>query len=276
MDCSCGHDHSHDHHHHHHHDHDHAAHGGEPLDAADLPDPEALARELHNWHGKQLEELLASGAPVVAVDKTLDEVLADLGSAMRDFDQRVEGMFLPGLKRDAVLAAWADAPFTLPDDVIRLYGWHNGVDEDAEELFRGFKFLPFSDAVTVWKMLGDAFSDGYLPIMQNLSGCLVLVDLGGGDRGGLVYETDMNHFCHPRVYPSLAAYFGALAACFREGAFVAEDGELVGRHKRMDAVFSRYSLRNPQEDGCRSCADMAAALAPEREEDALFDYRMPL
>lgn len=273
MDCCCGHDHGNDHEHHHGHHHHH--HYDHP-EITELPDPEVLARDLANWRENQLRELLNTGKSAVTEERPLTEVLPDLSAAMQAFDPRVESVFFPGLSRRELASDWQNAPHALPDSVVQLYEWHNGVDDDAEELFRGYKFLPFADALGVWKALAEDQSDAFLPIMQNLFGFSVLVDLRAGDTAGFIYETDANNYCHPRIYPSLSAYFAAMRACFREEAFAIQDDELVGRHKKMEAIFSRYILRSEQESACQSCADITAALAPAGAGDSELDYRVTL
>lgn len=290
MDCSCGHDHhghdhDHDHHHHHGNGHDHP-HDHGPLWQAgeEARNFEDASDETAHWHEKHIFKLLDDGIRHVAEDRPLKEILRALSNAMRAADPRIEALFLPGLEESALAAAWTQQSNPpLPDDVRALYGWHNGVDEQAEELFKGYKFLPLDDVLAVRAMMGDPDAGHYLPIMQDIFGCAVFVDLRGDRRNGLVYETTAENFCSPNIYPGLSAYFAAMLACFDEGAFAvekdADDGDadvLIGKHARIRDIFSRYALRPKQQSSCQSCADMTAALSAVKDGPSELDHRISL
>lgn len=241
--------------------------------------PASEVGDLLPWHEDRIQRLLAEGTAESKEENPLDAVLADLSLAMRNVDPRIEALFFPGLLREELEQAWKEDAHPLPDDIVTLYAWHNGIDEDAEELFRGHRFLPFADVLQVWKMHRDLYSGDFLPFMQNIFGFSVMADMRRDHHAGLVYETDADDFCHPLVYPNLAAYFAAVAACFREGVFQVEaggGGELVGRHDAMQRVCKRFSLALPEEKKCRGCADLTGALKGEGDRSPDLDYRVIL
>lgn len=79
--------------------------------------------------------------------------LATLDTVLQRFEQVLVATRFPmhelrgGIPRDAVHAQVATLPFAFPEELYRLYRWHDGTIDNGQPLFRDLHFLPLARAL---------------------------------------------------------------------------------------------------------------------------------
>jgi len=237
--------------------------------------------ELLQAREKVAAAALRDGTVSVREERPLTEILKELDSAMCSLEQRTALIFAKGLTRRKINSLWKSAASPLPENLATLYAWRNGTGPDAGEFFHRYRFLSMESALESYREMRPLYSSAFFPFMQDVFGCRVQYDMRPDQHGGLVYESDVDAFDQPIVYPGLNAYFAALAACFREGVFrVIRDADagsdvLVGYGDHMDAVFRSYALRLPGDEAMEKHEADDETEAGEVGE-SMHDYRIPL
>lgn len=128
------------------------------------PTQENIASEFANWIGgvgqnmieEDMRAALAKNQVQVREERPLKELLAELDEEMLKLDDRLPGLFNPGLSPEEIKGTLQMEPVN--PDLITLYTWHNGfVDQpDADSaLFGLYRFMPLSEGLGLKKALSD-------------------------------------------------------------------------------------------------------------------------
>ncbi|MDL2260356.1 hypothetical protein LJB99_05745, partial [Deltaproteobacteria bacterium OttesenSCG-928-K17] len=230
--------------------------------------------EIWEWREEYTQKILAENKIQEREKRPLAEVLENLDQEMAQLDPRLTLLFNPGLAEQELAGLNSNLKYPLTDDLITLYRWHNGLASyESAPLLRGNYFNPLKDALVASR---QTYAASTLPrhimtIMRHDWGWL---DIDLGERPefkGLVCQVVTDEQDQPTIYPGLSAFFGALLAVFRQGAFRVEsaagpNGEdmLIGSPNTIDRIFNRFALMDSER--------------PEYEgdDDDTYDYSLPL
>lgn len=88
------------------------------------------------------------------------ELLEELRQAYLERGRDVDRQLRPGLGRDEILSRTRDLALTLPDDLVEMYEWRNGQDEEAEMsqdamLFRDHRFVDVDGALREYRLVQE-------------------------------------------------------------------------------------------------------------------------
>ena len=154
----------------------------------------------------------------------LDAILGYL----RGMNRPVAGLLQPGISVPELRIKTATFPTRLPEEVILLYGWHNGTRSSQGDMlddlhfFPGFYFLPIEEAVEHWWNLRDApgWNLDWLPLFANGGGDFYAAMCGEVKTDGTpIVGYIMGENKQDVEYESLASMFRTIRACFERGAF---------------------------------------------------------
>jgi hypothetical protein len=95
------------------------------------------------------------------VTELLEELRVAFGERGRDVDRHLQ----PGMSREEILEPAAPLGLTLPDDLIEMYEWRNGQDEDADMsedalVFRDNGFIDLERALGEYATIQEHYSSG--------------------------------------------------------------------------------------------------------------------
>ena len=66
----------------------------------------------------------------------------------------------PPLSREEIVSKLSALPFSLPEEIIELYTWHDGVEDDCQvPLFRDNQFLSLDAAMQEYEMMCQYYAD---------------------------------------------------------------------------------------------------------------------
>jgi hypothetical protein len=113
-----------------------------------------------------------------------DSPLVPLLDALRD-EFRTRGLEVdrhlrPGLSRDAVVERTRELGLSVPDEIVELYGWHDGQSDEAEFApdafqFRDNAFISLERAIVergqILEFYGGYDTDEYVPLGFDLEQC---------------------------------------------------------------------------------------------------------
>ena len=206
--------------------------------------------ELLKAREKDVRALVKRGSCHVTEPRALAEVLDEFHDVLLSTHPGLPGLFLPGIARENLRLEWKSGKYPIHTDIPELYGRFGGTEEGGEEILGGYDLL--SPEAAVRQRMAEFSPPYHFLIMQNVFGCTVQMELRQDARFyGLIYETDIDGYDNPCVYPHLAAFFGAAIACFREGVYWIEKVEsseggsdaLVIDFEWRHRIFQRYTLR---------------------------------
>ena len=139
-------------------------------------------------------------------------------------------------------------PFTLPDDVVAMYGWHNGMNDpdgiEEHRLFYYHHFLSLEDAYRTYRELMDVNQqigeEGHDPTLFPLFSfigeySMVQVNTAAESYGSIWFS----YHGESQVYDSLTTMLEALNECYANGAYRIEDGDIVCKRANTGRCFSQ-------------------------------------
>lgn len=148
----------------------------------------------------------------------------------------------PGLSDDKIQALQQQYNITLPEDLITLYKWRNGQQDDCYKAFvNNSMFIPLESALHTAKentgMIGFDFEienwwhKDWIPLFHNGGGDLICYDMGGiftNNPGQLI---EFWHADNDRniISPSLTVFLDALIAYYK-----------------AEKIDSYYEVENPE------------------------------
>ena len=212
--------------------------------------------ELLKVREKDVRALVKRGSCQVSELRPLTEVLDEFHDVLMATHPRLLDLFLPGIPRDGLDIEWKSRKYPIHSNILELYGRFGGTGEGGEEILSGYDLL--SPETVVCCRMTEFNPPYHFLLMQDAFGCTVQMDLRQDARySGLIYETDIDGYDTPCVYPHLAAFFGAAIACFREGIYWIEKTEspqggndtLVIDSEWRHRIFQRYTLRADKVEG---------------------------
>jgi hypothetical protein len=179
----------------------------------------------------------------------LDRILAHL----RRLDRPSADLLQRALTPAEIEALAAELPFSLTEEVERLYQWRNGTKAEPGDtlddlhFFPGFYFLSLEEAIESYAEKEDAeqWHKGWFPLFANGAGDFYVVPC----KRKKVASTEVIGFLHGEPeqiaeYESLETMTETLEACFREGVFyVDEDETLEMDDDRHAEIAHRYNPR---------------------------------
>lgn len=174
----------------------------------------------------------------------------------------IRSLLQPGLDATTIRQR---VPLDLPEDVVALYQWHNGVyDEDQmeeQELFYYHHFLSLEDALRVYfelRRIDDEIrrrstnnlSCAYLPQLFPLFSFqgeyyAVWTDSADDDFGSIYFV----HQGAAKVYNHLTSMLTAILECYNAGAYMIQDGNVVLDEQRVAAIKAAWNTCRVFEDG---------------------------
>jgi hypothetical protein len=155
-------------------------------------------------------------------------------------------------------------PFELDEQLVELYGWHNGTDGSAgvPGLMPGTIFLSVQDAIADYSQRVEIshlvatddvealeiYDPAWFPVILDAGGNGHVV-FHGGERKGSVWFIPMEE--PDRRYeeaPSVAAFIDQIAECYERGAYFIRSG-LVHADQDLEAEITRTRLVPPPDVG---------------------------
>jgi cell wall assembly regulator SMI1 len=215
------------------------------------------------------------GAPITG-SNSLADVLDRLTAALEAAGSPVLAALLPGLSPEQARQLAGGLPFELDEQLVELYGWHNGTDGSAgvPGLTPGTIFMSEQDAIADYSQRVEishlvATDEFEAPEIYDPSWFPVILDAGGnghvvfhsGERKGSVWfipteEPEMRY----EAAPSLAAFLDQIAECYERGAYFVRSG-LVYDDPNLEAEIARARLDPPPDVG-RLIKDVASRQQP--------------
>jgi hypothetical protein len=169
------------------------------------------------------------------MENLLERLEQWLRSNRQDYLSRLQ----PGLALEEITEISAPLGFQLPDEVIKLYQWHNGTLGFYDEFFLFFRFLPLSEAVKDTLMMkrypeeqglyNAGVQDSNLPDWQYYWVSLFYetkerIITVGSDH--LTYSSPIIHFWvggRARRFESLKGFISMVIDCYETELYLLED-----------------------------------------------------
>jgi len=163
------------------------------------------------------------------------EQVDELAGHLRRMERPSAGMLQPGIAPDDVEAAIAPAG-PAPDDLVSMYGRHNGVDLPVGRtlgdghVIPGYYWLPIEEAVDHYQgfaALADLWPTSWFPILADGGGGYigVICDVESEDYGAVV-EYLPGEPEHELMYDSVSMLLATAIRCFQDKAYVVKGGFL--------------------------------------------------
>lgn len=166
--------------------------------------------------------------------------MTELTNALADLERRLvvcgresaAQALRPGLERDGVTDSLRARHLPAHQDIIDLFGWHDGVDApeddvmDDVQVFPGFYLPSLDECLSNY----DAFLPSerwdrlWLPILANGGGDFYLLDLTGNDASVRHFRIDESE--HPVEFSRLANFVETMNLAYDRGIIFIEDGYL--------------------------------------------------
>ncbi len=175
------------------------------------------------------------------------EALEELLHIMKQLKMPAADNFLPGLSRVEIAQITQNLGLSLAPEVIELYECRNGVLSDGRYnrdvgIYYGYGMLPLHEAVEKyhWKSRRDEHVSSWFPILY-ADGDYFHLYCQAAINGEPSVAGAMLEFNPEIWYSSLSSMFRTFAGCYREGAFIVINGEIVN-HDNLKV--NQIGLRN--------------------------------
>lgn len=183
-----------------------------------------LAAPLALACGNKGREQVADG-PKVPSD------LAALDAALQRFEQVLIATkfpmheLRPGLPRAAIEAQVARLPFTFPEELYRLYAWHDGTAETSDPLFYDVQFMPLARALAELAPLAEHYGIRGVAAFGAFEGSTMVLPAEPWKTVTSDRITD-GRFERPviSIFEGVHLYFCSLAHCIRTETAWREQG----------------------------------------------------
>jgi hypothetical protein len=185
----------------------------------------------------------------------IHELLDSVAGYSAQLDPALRSVLQPGYSPAQIREI---VPFTLPDEVVALYGWHNGMDDpDAIEehrLFYYHHFLALEDAYRTYQELMDAnqstghalYDPNLFPLFSFMGEWYMVQITPEATTYGSIWFV---HQGAAQVYDSLTAMLEAINECYVSNAYRIENGDIVPDEVRVASIKARWNLCRWQADG---------------------------
>lgn len=168
-----------------------------------------------------------------------------LADHLRRLDRPAAAMLQPGIAPFEVEDAVAPAG-TAPDDLVSMYGRHDGVDLPVGRtlgdghVIPGFYWMPLKEAVEHYRDLADIpdlWPASWFPILADGGGgyLAVICDAGHADFGAVV-EYLPGESEQELLFDSVSMLLATAIRCFETGAYRLKDGFLDEDYEASAAV----------------------------------------
>jgi cell wall assembly regulator SMI1 len=146
------------------------------------------------------------------------------------------------------------APYFLPDELVLLYGWHDGWELEVSDVYRFLlpdaPFNSLAEATTWYRTWSDSLgTDGWHPLwfpaFGDRSGELVALQAAPERPAGTVYAFHSDLDLYPS-YDSVAALFAATLECWQRGLLPHEPSSLP---RQIRPIVGRHNPRTRTPDG---------------------------
>ena len=169
----------------------------------------------------------------------------------------LETYLRPGLSEQGLIAEF-NRIGSAPGDLVQLYAWHDGVEQDGHtpgevELFPGYEWLSLRRALGNYRSFEripnhlvapgwhEYWRPGWLPIFDGMGGCYFVVSCVKDEDHGKVLA--IRPGATTRVaFRSIQQMILSLLRCFEAGMYFVEDGLL---EEDTDASWSLLRELNP-------------------------------
>lgn len=174
--------------------------------------------------------------------------LIQLEKTMADHGYDVKKSFRPGLVRAEIDRLTKGLPFRLPEELYRLYEWHDGSPDEGPLIFRDHRFTPLEEAVRNMDVLRRYKESPAFPF-ADFEGSYLLVPIAGyGVHRKLERPIIHLHESRDVYFYSVPLMLDTAIDWIREGVykrgpehFLDEKRELVIWRKHNPGVFDRSS-----------------------------------
>ncbi len=181
----------------------------------------------------------------------LDKLLAYAERTQPD----IRSVMQPGLDATTIRAR---VPLVLPDDVVALYQWQNGMrDEERMEehtLFYYHHFLSLEHALDIYLELRQIDEEigggGYLPELFPIFTFMgeyyaVWTGMSDDDFGSIYFD----YHGEGKVYDSLTRMLTAILECYDTGAYAIQNNTVVPDEPRVAQIKAKWNACRVLEDG---------------------------
>lgn len=164
----------------------------------------------------------------------------------------------PGLSEQGLIAEFNRIGLP-PSDLVQLYAWHDGVEQEGHtpgevQLFPGYEWLSLRHALGNYRSFEripdhlwspgwqEYWRPGWLPIFDGMGGCYFVVSCVKDEDHGKVLA--IRPGATTRVaFRSIQQMIRSLLACFEAGAYYVEENGLL--EEDSDASWSLLKRLNP-------------------------------
>lgn len=184
----------------------------------------------------------------------LDRIVAQLARSGR----AVVGKLQPGLSPSEIASFESKFPFAFTRELDALYQWRDGTRVQEGDLlgpaylFPGFYLLSLEEAAQTYAERKDSqqWQEGWFPAFADGGGDFYVVPCVA-DKVDVAVVIGFIHGEPEQVieYESLAAMMQTLDACYSQGAFFVDDGELEIDDDKHRKIAHRF---NPQVEAWQS------------------------
>jgi hypothetical protein len=128
-----------------------------------------------------------------------------------------ESILLPGLSRQEILQITQDIPCQIPEELIQLYEWRNGMNRHAYENFIPcFEFESIEYAIDT----NNRDCDNWLPIMNCDGNAHLIVMLGDNTDLSPIWCRDLELGVYEQCFDSLTKMFQTIEMCFDKNLYL--------------------------------------------------------
>lgn len=184
---------------------------------------------------------------------------------------------LPGLGQEQTRQLAGALPFELDEQLVELYGWHNGADESISgrpDLMPGTMFWSEQDAIDDYSQRVEIahqvatdesealaiYDPSWFPVFVDVGGNVHVVLHGGESKGSVWFIPSEEPELRYQAAPSLAAFLDQVAECYEKGAYFIRSGS-VHVDPSLEAEIARARL-DPSPDVGQLIKDVASREQP--------------
>ncbi len=138
-------------------------------------------------------------------------------------------------------------PFTLPAEILELYAWHNGTNNEYKKLFYYHHFLAIEAAYQIYQeFTSEAYEPFLFPLFDFMGEYyMVQMDATRDDYGSIWFVFQGSG----QVYDSLTTMLAAIEECYATGAYFIQDAEYEPDEPKVAAIKAKWNRCRWRADG---------------------------
>ncbi|XSG75694.1 SMI1/KNR4 family protein [Herpetosiphon llansteffanensis] len=181
----------------------------------------------------------------------IQQLLQSIANYTAQVDPELLTALQPGYSPEQIASV---IPFNLPAEILELYAWHNGTNNEYKKLFYYHHFLSIEDAYQIYQDLmqtnREIEIEAYEPFLFPLFDFegeyyMVQMDATRDDYGSIWFIFHGSG----QVYDSLTTMLAAIEECYALGAYFIQDAEYVPDKPKVAAIKAKWNHCRWLDDG---------------------------